>query len=176
MTNLLLEAGSFFKILQVLLVSAIKFFIAPPISNVYGFDYIQTVITTTAGGIFGVVFFYYLSSMLIRLFKMISPYISHSFRPIIREIAELFPPSKEKKKKRIFTWKNRLIIKTRKRFGLIGIALLTPILLSIPLGSFLTAKYYSRQKYALLYLSMSIVFWSFFISSIVFFKGFNPIK
>jgi len=180
MTILLLKLGSLFKTLQILLVSGIKFFLAPPISNVYGFGYFETIITTTAGGIIGVLFFYYLSGMLIRLVRRLTPRIQPYFNPIREEIFSLFQyqPSQpiEIKKKKIFTKKNRFIIFTRKRFGLIGIAILTPVLLSIPLGTFLTAKYYPRQKYKLLYLTISVVFWSFFISSVVFFKGFNPIK
>ena len=180
MSFFLLKLGTLFKTLQVLLLSSLKFFLAPPISNVYGFGYFHTIITTTAGGIIGVLFFYYLSGLVIRLYFRYSPQLRLFFNPIKQEIYNIFSYQPEKqsiqKKKKIFTRKNRLIILTRKRFGLIGIALLTPILLSIPLGTFLTAKYYPNQKYKLLYLTISVLFWSFFISSVVYFKGFNPMK
>jgi hypothetical protein len=64
------------------------------------------------------------------------------------------------KKKLIFTKSNRKIIKIKNRFGLLGIAILTPALLSIPLGAFLADRFYKNKPKVILYLSFCVVFWS----------------
>ncbi len=53
----------------------------------------------------------------------------------------------------------------KQRFGLIGISLLTPLLLSIPLGSFLAVRYFKNKQRILIYMFASILFWSVSISS-----------
>lgn len=156
-----------FKLLQVLIVSAIKFLFAPFISISYGFNYIQTALITAMGGILGVLFFYFLSKWIISQYYKYSPAIYSYFtgekverskKVLIREISL----------KRKFTRKNKLIINARNKYGFLGIILLTPVLLSIPLGAFLARKYYSGRSHTLIYMSISVVFWSFFISTIFF--------
>lgn len=62
-------------------------------------------------------------------------------------------------KTKIFTKKNRYIIKVKNKFGLLGIALLSPILLSIPLGAFLGEKFFKNKNKVIFYLNGSILFW-----------------
>ncbi len=64
-----------------------------------------------------------------------------------------------KRNKKIFTKQNRRIIKIKNQFGLAGIALLSPILLSIPLGAFLGEKFYKNKKKVILYLNAAILLW-----------------
>ena len=49
----LLESGDFLKHLEIAIISSVKFLFASPISYLYGFTYMQTVITTAIGGIIG---------------------------------------------------------------------------------------------------------------------------
>ena len=70
------------------------------------------------------------------------------------------------KKKRVFTWKNKLIVKVKRDYGLIGLAAITPIFLSIPLGTFLAARFFHDQKKVLTYLAASVVVWSVIVSSV----------
>lgn len=65
----------------------------------------------------------------------------------------------QKQPQKIFTKQNRNIIKIKNKFGLTGIALLAPILLSIPLGAFLGEKFFKNKKKVILYLNASILFW-----------------
>lgn len=65
----------------------------------------------------------------------------------------------QKHPKKIFTKSNRRIIKIKNTFGLTGIALLSPVLLSIPLGAFLGEKFYKNKNKVILYLNASILFW-----------------
>ncbi len=143
------------KALQVLLViilSGTKFLTAPITALNIGFSFLQTLTITTVGGILGVLFFYHLSGFLVYVMGKISPKTSFE---------------KTKSKKRVFTWKNKLIIRVKRDFGLIGLAALTPIFLSIPLGTFLAARFFENKKKVLLYLFASVLVWSVIISSVV---------
>jgi len=73
---------------------------------------------------------------------------------------------KQPNDKRKFTWKNKTIVRLKNKWGLAGIIVFTPSFLSIPLGSFLASRYYKERKYVLFYLSISVIIWSFVLSSI----------
>jgi hypothetical protein len=47
----------------------------------------------------------------------------------------------------------------KNKLGLFGIALLSPVLLSIPLGAFLGEKFFKNKSKVILYLNASILFW-----------------
>ena len=68
---------------------------------------------------------------------------------------------------RRFTKRNRMIIKIVNKFGMAGIVILTPVLLSIPVGTFIATRYYSANRFLLVYLSASVLFWSLFMSSAI---------
>jgi ABC-type antimicrobial peptide transport system permease subunit len=144
------------KVLQILLVvilSGTKFLTAPITSLNIGFGYLETLLITTIGGVIGVVFFYYLSAGIAYLFgRIASIFIKKGSKP------------KPKKK---FTWKNKLIVKVKRDYGLIGLAAITPTLLSIPVGTFLASRYFHDQKKVITYLSASVVVWSVIVSSVV---------
>ena len=52
------------------------------------------------------------------------------------------------------------MVRIKQRYGLIGIAFTTPLLLSIPVGVFLAARYYRSSKTKYLYLIGSNLVWS----------------
>lgn len=156
-----------FKLLQVLFISGIKFLFAPLISIGYGFNYIQTSLITAVGGILGIFFFYFLSKWIIAQYNKCCPAIYSYFTGVKSETSRRILIREIKIKKK-FTRKNKMIINARNKYGFIGIILFTPVLLSIPLGAFLARKYYSGRNHTLIYMSISVVLWSFFISSIIF--------
>jgi len=51
------------------------------------------------------------------------------------------------KPKRNFTWKKKFLVKIKRTFGILGITCLAPLLLSIPLGSIVCAKFYGANKF-----------------------------
>lgn len=156
-----------FKLLQVLILSGIKFLFAPLLSIGYGFNYFQTAIVTAVGGILGLIFFYFLSKWILRQYYNFSPLIFAYFtgEKVARAKRILRYRNPPKKK---FTKKNKFIVNIRKKYGYFGIILLTPVILSIPIGAFLAQKYYSKNSSVLLHMSISVIFWSFFISTIFF--------
>jgi hypothetical protein len=111
-----------------------------PLAAGYGFDYLEVVFYTMLGGILGVGFFLMLAST------------------FSKTMQRWFP---RKKNHKVFTRRNRFIVKIKKNFGLAGIAFLTPWFLSIPLGTFISYGIYKSRRKVFFYQSAAIVFWSF---------------
>ena len=148
-------ANEILKLITVILFSAIKFFVALPYSYAIGMSFTQAVLTTCIGGLGGFFFFYYISGFLI---------------DFLRERGFLKKKKKKRKKgKKIFSRKNKMIVKTKHTYGLIGILVLTPIILSLPVGAFLLRKYYKTNKWAIPLMCLSIILCSFITLSLLYF-------
>jgi len=153
----------FLKILFVFGVSCIRIAFAPALSFGLGLDFLQTLISTIAGGITGVVIFFFFSRFILVFYKTHLSERFHRFkvkmftflRPVFPRVVLHFEVRKP----------NRRLIRFMLRLGLAGIVILTPVLLSIPLGTFLAIRYYPSERNLLPYLCASVVFWSFFMSS-----------
>ncbi len=142
------------KALQVLLVvilSGTKFLTAPITALNIGFNFLQTLIITTIGGILGVLFFFYLSEGIL--------YVVERIKSLLRG-GRPAPP------KKVFSRKSRLIVHVIREYGLMGLAVVTPTILSIPVGTFLATRYFHHDRKRIFkYLFASVVFWSVVISS-----------
>ena len=143
--------------------STIKFLFAPALAFGMGLNFIQTWLSTTAGGIVGVVAFFFLSKWLLQLYTRHFFYYSLKIRVKIYNLLNVTMPQFIPARK--FTKRNRIIIKIVKKFGMAGIVILTPVLLSIPLGTFIATRYYSANRFLLVYLCISVLFWSLLMSS-----------
>lgn len=139
----------FIKSFEILIISSVKFIFAAPVSFLSGFGYMQTIIITALGGIAGVFFFYYLGGW---LFKR-------------KKATNLFSEIRKKDKTNIFNIERKLVEKIRVKYGLLGIIILTPVFLSIPLGAILANRYYSSKKRIPLYLVLSVICWSFIMTT-----------
>ena len=138
----------FWEVVSVMLLSAIKFMIGGvPLAIFYKFSFIKAVVTTSVGGVTGVFFFTFLSEWVIKAGKKIIP---------------------RHPEKKIFTWKNKTIVWVKMKMGLGGLALLTPTILSLPLGLFLAVRYYKNRKKIILYMSVSVMLCSLFFSTFKF--------
>jgi len=114
----------------------------------FDFRFMETILWTNVGGIAGIYFFAFLSEKILDWWK-------RAFHRSNKHIME-----DEQQEKKIFTRKNRRIVRIKKSYGLIGIALVTPFLLSIPVGVFLVVRYYNTSKNKFLYLIASNLIWS----------------
>lgn len=140
---------SWVQIILTILFSSFKFAATFPLVIIqFEFSFLETILWTNVGGIVGIYFFAFLSEKLISWWK-------RTFRRSNRNIME-----DEQQVKKIFTRRNRRIVRTKKKYGLLGIALITPFLLSIPVGVFLVVRYYRVSKYKFLYLIAANVIWS----------------
>ncbi len=136
------------QIILTILSSSVKFAMTFPIAILqFNFNMLETILWTNIGGILGIYFFAFLSDKVIVWWNRI-------FRKKRMQARAV------KKEKKIFTKKNRRIIRIKQRYGLIGIALSTPFLLSIPVGTFLTIRYYRSSRIKFVYLIGSNLIWS----------------
>jgi hypothetical protein len=134
---------TFFKILGVYLTCTVLFCKAgvPTALVLFKQDFLTYFLVCTTGGITGNIVFTYLSAAILK--KV------HAYRAKRHLIH----------KKPIFTPFNRRVIKIKQRFGLFGIATITPLILSTPLGAFLAERFFKNKRKIILYLSVSVVFW-----------------
>jgi len=149
------------KIIQVFLLATVKYVITFPYALLIGLDFQQTLIAVTLGGIAGFFFFYHLSGFASKWFHHYKPFLrTHTPFPIRVKYRQLIAWRKKLTGERVFSKRNRFIASFRAKFGLIGIVILSPIVLSIPIGAFLLNKYYSKHKMAKPYMVLSIVSWT----------------
>ena len=156
------------RMLGVFMVSGLKFIVAPFMSIELGFSYSQTLVYTAVGGIAGVWFFYHLSHILIAIYHR---YYTQKVYPYLLSFSFFRNNFVSQKKRKVFTHKKRLLVNIRSRYGLPGIIILTPILLSIPFGTFLAITYYSHHRHLLAYMAASVVCWTVVLTTIGHFLG-----
>jgi len=130
------------KVLSVVALSSVKHTMGgvPLAIGLFGGDYFWVVLSSAMGGVIGVAFFLLMAS---------------TFASTLRK---WFPP---KKRKKVFTRRNRFIVKIKRNFGLAGIAFLTPWFLSVPIGTIISYGIYKDRRKVFLYQSAAIIFWSF---------------
>lgn len=134
----------FFKALGIVLLASVKLLFSPFTAIATGFGFIESALLCALGGSIGVTVFFWLSDFLSNKFK-----------------------SKADKKK--FTRTNKFIIKMKHKIGMKGLALIGPPFLSVPLSSAIMAKFYRHKALkAYGYLCLSVVFWSFLLSTFSF--------
>lgn len=134
----------FGKIIGLLGLSAVRFFIAPSAIILAGYTFWQSIFLSCFGGI---------SSFLI--FYKFGRYISGFLNQILRRKGDFK-----------ITKRSRRVVKIKNKYGLYGVAILTPCIISIPLGAFLASTYFSNQKRTIPIFILAIVAWSFILTSI----------
>ena len=139
---------AWYEIVSVVFISALKFFAGPILAKSLGFSYLQTILLSV-GGSLGIFFFFKLGARIVHFFP-------NYFNPV-------------NKKRKIFTKKNKFYVTLIRDYGLFGIALFSPILISIPVGSFLAARFFEKnENTTLAIMCMSVLFWSITISTFLF--------
>ncbi|MDQ3047421.1 MAG: hypothetical protein M3R27_07730 [Bacteroidota bacterium] len=135
------------EIIGVFLLSTVKFvFGGVPVALGLGFSFFKAVFVTSLGGCTGVIIFVYMSEWIMKRIKVRAANKRLKFPHALR--------------KNIFTRKNKSIVKIKMKFGLLGIAFITPLLLSIPLGCFLAVRYFKDKPRIIAVMFGAILFWS----------------
>ena len=136
------------QILITILSSAVKFAMTFPLAIIqFNFGFAETLLWTNVGGVLGIYFFAFLSGRIITWWN----------RTFKKPKVEILKVSREK---RIFTKRNRRIVHIKQNYGLIGIAVATPFLLSIPVGTFLVVRFYRASAKGFIYLIAANLIWS----------------
>jgi hypothetical protein len=113
---------------------------------IYGmnFSMIEILIYANLGGVLGVLFFAFISHQLIYFWNLqVKPRLKHSER-----------------KRPVFTKRRRKFIRLKNKYGFPGIVILNPVIISIPISTFLVIKYYGRKGKYLLWLIAGQAIWS----------------
>ncbi len=134
----------------VIFVSTTKFAAAPFLSLAKGFGYFEAVIFSVVGGISGIFIYAFFSRGIYLIWKKIKS----------KFVNDKSVPSKK------FSSRRRLFVKIKMKFGLLGIAALTPVLISIPVGMFFGTRYYPVKK-VFIYMISSVIFWALLLNAIV---------
>jgi hypothetical protein len=116
--------------------STVKFLFTPFAGPAAKLKFYETYIACVSGAIFCALIFYYLSEKLMK----------HAHIRRVRLNTEALANNETRKLKRNFTRINKLIVKTKQKLGIYGIALYAPFFLSVPLGSIVAAKFYRKDK------------------------------
>ena len=133
------------KEISIILFSTWKFAATFPVAvYLMKMSFAETLIYTNIGGILGAVVFFYFSAFLIKMWEKYWP-----------ESLKI-----HKTAKKIFTKKNRRFVAIKMKYGLLGIVILSPVILSIPLGAFLTVKYYGTKTRNIIWLIAGQILWS----------------
>jgi len=134
----------------------VKFVVAVP-SGFAALDlaFIPFVLFTSAGGILGVFTFAFFSNYIFKAWDYMLAFLGFK---IIHTTT-----------KRKFTKTSRIYTKIIKSYGLIGVALITPTIISIPIGTVLAMKLFPDKRKVIIVLSISVILWSLLLSSLLFF-------
>lgn len=134
----------FWKIISVFITSLFGFgkISVPSAIALFNFNFWKVIGITCSGGITGAIVFTNVSDMLMKWWhnaKM--KYFRNHRHP------------------KVFTKSNRRIIRIKHRFGIWGIAMITPLGLSMPVGTFIAERFYKNKKKVILVFSAAVVFW-----------------
>jgi len=134
----------------VVLPSGLKFFLGPIFGYLAGYHITIRLVGTVAG-------------------MMTSVFVFTFFGDLIRlAIHKWFPPKKKKKR---FTAGNRRIVTVWKKFGMVGVAALTPVLFTPIPGTIIAVSFGAPRNKIFLYMFISAVIWSFIINGLLYYFG-----
>ncbi|MGB1039946.1 MAG: hypothetical protein ACPGVD_03660 [Flavobacteriales bacterium] len=133
------------KYLGFFLLSSVKFIFSPFLAKaaIPEGSWLLTFLFVSGGGIAGATFFYYSASYFLK-----------------RAAKKTALKSRKK-----FTRTNRLIIRTKHKVGVYGLAFLTASFISIPIGSIILAKFYRHEKSTIYILYGTISLIAFILTS-----------
>ncbi len=155
-----MEAEEIRNIATVFLISGIKFLFAPfTASEIFGYSFWRSFAITTSGGATGILVFTYVGDLIVRWWAHLVAVIKAFF---LRRKVEVI----ERKQYEKFTRTNKLIVRVKRKFGIAGLAFLTPCILSIPIGTFVINRFFRKKVKILFALFVSLIFWSFVLNGI----------
>lgn len=136
------------KLISIVLLTMLKFIAGPTLGYAGGFSLVMTILITTTGMMLSVVLFTFLG----RILKE-------------KVLDRIFI------KKKKFTPRNRRFIKIWRKYGLNGVAFLTPLIFTPIGGTLLLTSLGSPKQKILISMFVSAVFWAVFFSVVIYTFG-----
>ena len=143
----------------------------------YDFTWFETNIYAIMGGMIGVIIFMHLSDWLMKMWDKLRNYLFRKknrmhdmFSAPVADTSELLDiryqyVDRQISPKKIFTRRSRRMVKFWKRYGLVGLAALTPVIFSIPIGTFFMVRLEKNKNKIILFMFISITCWSLLITT-----------
>lgn len=141
------------KFFSIFLLTMLKFIAGPVGGYAAGFSLVKTIIVTILGTMSSVTLFTFLGTFLRE-----------------RVINKIFKVRKR------FNKRNRKFVTIWKKYGVIGVAVLTPILLTPIGGTLLLISFRTPKSKIMIYMSISTVIWAIVISGAIYFVGGEVLK
>lgn len=162
------------KYLSVFALSAVKFLGAAPLAKAYKLHYAECFVLLCLGGMTGVYLFAMFTKPIMRFFYSIRHKLVHEKNRIYSKprldadgkitVTYTYVSKKQLEAKR-FNPSVRKLLKLWHQYGLAGIAFLTPIIISIPIGSFIAARLERNKHKIFFYMSVAVVFWALVLTA-----------
>jgi len=114
------------------------------------FTFFESVFLAIGGGMFGVLLFTYGYDLFRRLWRYLHPEKIHRIK---------------------FSSQKRFLVRIRQRIGLFGICMLTPIFLTVPIGTLLAHTIEKNRHKVLYFMLLSFSIWSLGLNSLYKFTG-----
>jgi hypothetical protein len=157
-----------FKLFQLFLLASLKYILTVPYVLLTEIDYKYALPTIVIGGIGGFLFFYFLSKKVVGIFRKLIQLIHRFMSDRIKsKYCKICVSWIKPRHKTVFSLRNRMIVRVKKSYGLWGIVIATPVLLSIPVGAIIASHYYSKDKRVIGYMLLSITGWGVIFSSVL---------
>ena len=136
------------KILAIILLTMLKFIFGPTLGYAGGFSLPVTILITITGMMCSVVLFTFLGKLLRE-----------------RVLKRFFS------RRKLFSRRNRRFVIIWKKYGVKGVAFLTPLLLTPIGGTLLLASFGSSKREILISMLLSAIFWSVLFSVLIYTVG-----
>ena len=103
----------------------------------YDMSFLEIFLSVEIGALCSMTIFYWFSGLIMRT-------VADRRK---RKFDEAIAAGKTPKRKKIFTRVNKAIVWIRMRIGLWGVTFIAPLVMSIPIGSIVCAKFYGNKKW-----------------------------
>ena len=143
------------KYTTVILSSTFKFILGPLTGFPLGLNLLETYLCTVIGMMITVVV------------------LSYVGEPVRKKWLQLFSKNKSPK---LFTSRNRRIVRIWNKYGMVGVAFLTPLLLSPPVGTLIAVSFGEHKHKIMLYMLISAAFWGIISSATIQVIGVQVVK
>lgn len=144
---------NYLNVILILALAGSKYIIALALIFSGSYNFGSSVAMLVGGGMMGVVVFSYCGDWL-------------------KTVWRRFFPKKKQEKIKINAYLRR-VVRIRQRYGLAGIAFLTPILLTVPVGAMMASHLYKSKLQIFTYMLLAFAFWSFLFCGLYYGMGFN---
>lgn len=114
----------------------VKFMFSPAIGPALNLSYIETYLANSAGALVSMAIFYFAAEF----------FLKRSHQKKVKKYKEALALGIIIQPKKVFTKRNKTIVRLKNKIGIIPFSLWAPFLLSIPIGSIITAKFFGKRR------------------------------